>query len=317
MLNILIAGELHPAGLKIINQNSKYSVDYLKEVSNKNFLPYLKNADAMIVRTQTLNKNHIEKAMKLKIVSRHGVGYDNIDHYELKKRKIPLTIVGDVNSTSVSEHTMMLIVSVFKKIILADFSTRNSFWDYRNNYEPRELYSKNLLIVGFGRIGKKLGRLANAFGMNIFVYDPYIDNNFEEYEIQYFQDLKTAFQSADCISLNLPKVEKPIITRENSKYLKHGVIIVNTARGGLIEDNVLLDGIQKGTIAGVGLDVFDNEPLEKNHSLFKYKQVVFTPHQAGLSQESAERMSIKSIQNILDYFDGTLDESLVVNGVHL
>ena len=145
----------------------------------------------------------------------------------------------------------------------------------------------------------------------------YINNNFEEYEIQYFQDLKTAFQSADCISLNLPKVEKPIITRENSKYLKHGVIIVNTARGGLIEDNVLLDGIQKGTIAGVGLDVFDNEPLEKNHSLFKYKQVVFTPHQAGLSQESAERMSIKSIQNILDYFDGTLDESLVVNGVHL
>ena len=112
MLNILIAGELHPAGLKIINQNSKYSVDYLKEVSNKNFLPYLKNADAMIVRTQTLNKNHIEKAKKLKIVSRHGVGYDNIDHYELKKRKIPLTIVGDVNSTSVSEHTMMLIVSV-------------------------------------------------------------------------------------------------------------------------------------------------------------------------------------------------------------
>ena len=79
-----------------------------------------------------------------------------------------------MNSTSVSEHTMMLIISVFKKIILADFSTRNSFWDYRNNYEPRELYSKNLLIVGFGRIGKKLGRLANAFGMNIFVYDPYI-----------------------------------------------------------------------------------------------------------------------------------------------
>ena len=200
---------------------------------------------------------------------------------------------------------------------MADFSTRNSLWDYRNNYEPRELYGKNLLIVGFGRIGKKLGRLASAFGMNIFVYDPYIGNNFEEYEIQYFKDLKTAFQSADCISLNLPKVEKPIITRENSKYLKHGVIIVNTARGGLIEDNVLLDGIQKGTISGVGLDVFDNEPLEKNHSLFKYKQVVFTPHQAGLSQESAERMSIKSIRNILDYFDGSLDENLVVNGVIL
>ena len=96
--------------------------------------------------------------------------------------------------------------------------------------------------------------------------------------------MKTAFQSADCISLNLPKVEKTYYYhRQNSKYLKHGVIIVNTARR-LIEDNVLLDGIQKGTIAGVGLDVFDNEPLEKNHSLFKYKQVVFTPHQAGLSR---------------------------------
>ena len=113
MPNILIAGELHPSGLEIIKQNPKYSIDYLKEVSNENFLPYLKNADALIIRTQTL-KNHIEKAKKLKIVSRHGVGYDNVDYQELKKRNIPLTIVGDVNSTSVSEHTMMLIASVFK-----------------------------------------------------------------------------------------------------------------------------------------------------------------------------------------------------------
>ena len=172
MPNILIAGELHPSGLEIIKQNPKYSIDYLKEVSNENFLPYLKNADALIIRTQTLKKNHIEKAKRLKIVSRHGVGYDNVDYQELKKRNIPLTIVGDVNSTSVSEHTMMLIISVFKKIILADFSTRNSLWNYRNNYEPRELYGKNLLIIGFGRIGKKLGKLAKAFGMNIHVYDP-------------------------------------------------------------------------------------------------------------------------------------------------
>ena len=317
MPNILIAGELHPSGLQIINQKSKYSIDYLKEVSNENFLPYLKNADAIIIRTQTLKKNHIEKAKKLKIVSRHGVGYDNIDYQELKKRNIPLTIVGDINSTSVSEHTMMLIISVFKKIILADFSTRNSLWNYRNNYEPRELYDKNLLIIGFGRIGKKLGKLAKAFGMNILVYDPFIEKKFNEYKIRYFQNLKTALSSADCISLNLPKVDKPIITKENSQYLKHGVIIINTARGALIEEKVLLDGIQKGRISGVGLDVFDNEPIEKNHFLFKYKQVIFTPHQAGLSQEAAERMSIKSIKNILDYYDGSLDASLIVNGVKI
>ena len=317
MPNILIAGELHPSGLEIIKQNPKYSIDYLKEVSNENFLPYLKNADALIIRTQTLKKNHIEKAKKLKIVSRHGVGYDNVDYQELKKRNIPLTIVGDVNSTSVSEHTMMLIISVFKKIILADFSTRNSLWNYRNNYEPRELYGKNLLIIGFGRIGKKLGKLAKAFGMNIHVYDPYIENKFDEYEIRYFQNLTTALCNADCISLNLPKVDKPIITKENSQYLKHGVVIINTARGELIEEKVLKDGIQEGIISGVGLDVFDSEPVEKNHFLFKYKQVIFTPHQAGLSQEAAERMSIKSINNILDYYDGSLDSSLIVNGVKI
>ena len=222
-----------------------------------------------------------------------------------------------MNSTSVSEHTMMLIISVFKKIILADFSTRNSLWNYRNNYEPRELYGKNLLIIGFGRIGKKLGKLAKAFGMNIHVYDPYIENKFDEYEIRHFQNLTTALCNADCISLNLPKVDKPIITKENSQYLKHGVVIINTARGELIEEKVLQDGIQKGLISGVGLDVFDSEPVEKNHFLFKYKQVIFTPHQAGLSQEAAQRMSIKSINNILDYYDGSLDSSLIVNGVKI
>ena len=147
MPNVLIAGELHPAGINFLKELNNYTFDYIKEVSDENFLPYLENADALLLRTQNFRKEEIEECKKLKIVSRHGVGFDSIDAIALKERNIPLAIVGDVNSTSVSEHTLMLILAVFKRVLLADEAVRESNWQYRDKYEPSELFSKNLLIA--------------------------------------------------------------------------------------------------------------------------------------------------------------------------
>ena len=316
MPNILIAGELHPAGIDFLKKRSNYTFDYIKEVSDENFLPYLENADALLLRTQRFRKEDIEQTNNLKIVSRHGVGFDSIDMKALRKKNIPLTIVGDVNSTSVSEHTIMLILAVFKRVLLADEAVRKSNWKYRDNYEPTELFAKNLLIIGFGRIGQTVANLAKVFGMNISVYDPYISTKSVSKEVRYWDSLEEAISEADCISLNLPKVESPVISQETAKYLKPGVVLINTARGGLIDLDVLKKGIQSGLIAGAGLDVFDDEPPDQNMILKDYKQVILTPHQAGLSRESARRMSMKSVQNILDFFDGKLDKELIVNGVN-
>ena len=132
-----------------------------------------------------------------------------------------------------------------------------------------------------------------------------------------YEPLEEAFGVSDCISLNLPKVEKPIISQKTAKYLKPGVVIINTARGGLIDLNTLKEGLQSGVIAGAGLDVFDSEPPDQKMILKDFRQVILTPHQAGLSAESAKRMSLKSVQNIIDFFNGNLDSNLVVNGVTL
>ena len=316
MPNILIAGELHTSGIDFLETLSDYTFDYVKKVSNESFLPYLENADALVLRTQQFNAEDIQKSKNLKIVSRHGVGFDSVDIQALKERNIPLTIVGDVNSSAVSEHTMMLIMAVFKRILVADQAVRTFNWSYRDNYEPVELFGKNLLIVGYGRIGQKVAQLAEAFGMNINIYDPYILAKIPK-EYKYFSCLEEALGISDCISLNLPKVEKPIISQKNAKYLKPGVVIINTARGGLIDLNTLKEGLQSGVIAGAGLDVFDSEPPDQNMILNEFRQVILTPHQAGLSAESAKRMSLKSVQNIIDFFNGNLDSKLVVNGITL
>ena len=316
MPNILIAGELHTSGIDFLETLSDYTFDYVKKVSNESFLPYLENADALVLRTQQFNAEDIQKSKNLKIVSRHGVGFDSVDIQALKERNIPLTIVGDVNSSSVSEHTMMLIMAVFKRILVADQAVRTFNWSYRDKYEPVELFGKNLLIVGYGRVGQKVAQLAEAFGMNIYIYDPYILAKIPK-EYTYFSRLEEAFGISDCISLNLPKVEKPIISQKNAKYLKPGVVIINTARGGLIDLNTLKEGLQSGVIAGAGLDVFDSEPPDQNMILNEFRQVILTPHQAGLSAESAKRMSLKSVQNIIDFFNGNLDSKLVVNGITL
>ena len=188
---------------------------------------------------------------------------------------------------------------------MADFSTRNSLWNYRNNYEPRELYDKNLLIIGFGRIGKKLGKLAKAFGMNILVYDPFIEKKFNEYKIRYFQNLKTALSSADCISLNLTKVDKPIITKENSQYLKHGVIIINTARGGIINEIDLANAIRKKIIGGAGIDVASIEPPKKSHPYYKIinkENFLWTPDTAWASDRTLNLAIKQLISNIDSYY---------------
>jgi len=315
MWNILIAGELHPAGIDLLKERSNYTFDYVKEVSDENFLPYLDKADALLLRTQRFGKEEIAQSSNLKMVSRHGVGFDSVDAKALKERNIPLAIVGDVNSTSVSEHTLMLILAVFKRVLLADEAVRELNWKYRDNYEPSELFLKNLLIIGYGRIGQNVANLAQGFGMNISVYDPYISTNAVSKGIKCWDSLEEAISQADCISLNLPKVESPVISQDIVKHLKPGVVIINTARGSLIDLKVLTKGIESGLIAGAGLDVFDDEPPDQNMILKDYKQVILTPHQAGLSMESAKRMSMKSVQNILDFFEGKLDSNLIVNGV--
>jgi len=275
----------------------------------------LLEADALLIRTQPLPADFIHQAKKLKIVSRHGVGFDAVAIDALNARRIPLAIVGDVNSLTVAEHAMTLILATIKRLLRYDAASRGQRdWGYRNSLEAEEVTGKNLLIIGYGRIGRHLSNMARAFGMNIIVYDPYLKpEKAVDHSIRFEPILENALKIADVVSVHVPKTDGPIIGVEQLALMKPTSIVINTARGGVIDEAALIHALEAGQIAGAGIDVFDREPPLPNHPLAQFDQVILTPHSAGMTLQCAERMAVSSAKNIIDFFRGILNDSLVVN----
>jgi len=318
MPHILVAGKLHPSGLALLEAAEGVTFTYVEEISEASYQDHLALADAIVIRTQPMGAGSVAKASRLRVVSRHGVGYDAVDVAALTARHIPLYIVGDVNSVSVAEHAMMLILACVKRLIRSDRAVRQGHWGWRNNLEQGEVAGKTLLILGYGRIGRHLARMASAFGMQILAYDPWaLEHGWPDGPARPVATLEEGLKLADVISLNLPKADRPVLGPIELALMKPGVVIVNTARGGIIDEAALVDAMTSGQVGAAGLDVFDAEPPAPDHPLLAFDQVILTPHTAGLTTEAAERMAIASVQNILDFFAGRLDPALIVNAKFL
>jgi D-3-phosphoglycerate dehydrogenase len=226
--------------------------------------------------------------------------------------------VGDVNSVSVAEHAMMQILACAKQLIRSDCAVRHGPWGWRNKLEQGEVSGKTLLIIGYGRIGRNLAAMAAAFGMKISAYDPYLAaKGWPDGQVACASDLAMALAEADFVSVHIPKADRPIIGSVEIASMKRGAIIVNTARGGIVDEAALADALRSGHIAAAALDVFDAEPPAADHPLLAFDQVILTPHTAGLTAEAAERMAVSSVQNVLDFFAGRLDPALIVNAAAL
>ncbi|MBP9181913.1 MAG: hydroxyacid dehydrogenase [Fuscovulum sp.] len=313
MPHVLVAGKLHPAGLDLLRAAGGVTFDHVEEISEASYQPHLPQADALVIRTQPLTAASLARAPGLRIVSRHGVGYDAVDVDALTARGIPLCIVGDVNSSGVAEHAMMLILAATHRLIAADRATRAGNWAWRNGLQTREVAGKRLLIVGFGRIGQKLAALAGAFGMEVHAHDPYLPASAWPGLVRRAPDLGPALAQADAVSLHLPRADRPVLGAAELAALKPGAIVVNTARGGLLDEAALAAALRSGHLGGAGIEVFGAEPPGPDHPLFGLDQAVLTPHNAALTVECAERMAIASVQNVLDFLAGRLDPALVVN----
>jgi D-3-phosphoglycerate dehydrogenase / 2-oxoglutarate reductase len=314
MPHVLVAGKIHPSGVALLNGAPGVTYTLVEEVSEASYAPQMAMSDAVVIRTQPMSAPTIALAPNLKIVSRHGVGYDAVDVAALNARKIPLAIVGDVNSNSVAEHAMMLILAASHRLIRADQSIRSGNWGWRNRLEASEVAGKRLLIVGYGRIGRNLARMASAFGMEVVAHDPYLDKlGWPDGDVAPVTNLADGLASADIISLHVPKPDRPVLGQEEFAAMKKGAIIINTARGGLVDELALADALKSGQVGAIGFDVFDDEPPAKDHPLIGFDQAILTPHNAALTVECGERMAIQSVQNVLDFFAGKLDSSLIVN----
>lgn len=311
---ILIAGKLHPAGLSLLEAAPGVTFTHVEDISEASYQPHLAEADAIVIRTQPLSAASVAKARRLKVVSRHGVGYDAVDVAALNARNIPLCIVGDVNSVSVAEHAMMLILACAKQLIRSDRAVRTGPWGWRNTLEQGEVAGKRLLILGYGRIGRHLAKMAAGFGMQIAAYDPYLSaKGWPDGPVAQVADLAQGLAWANVVSVHIPKADGPILGAAQLALMPRGSIVINTARGGIVDEASLADAVRSGQIAAAGLDVFDAEPPAPDHPLLAFDQVILTPHTAGLTREAAKRMAIASVQNVLDYFAGHLDPTLIVN----
>lgn len=317
MTHILVAGKLHSVGVEKLNslRNRGLKVTYIEEVDEPSYAKHIQTADALIIRTQPLSAATINKAKNLKVVSRHGVGYDAIDLRALNARGIPLTIVSDVNSVSVAEQAMMQLLAGAKQVIRADKAVRDpTKWDWRNQLQQREISEKNLLIIGYGRAGRKLARMAAGFYMNIRVFDPYLQShNLTGEPVKFIETLSEGLFWADCISLHVPPGTTPLLGENEFAEMKPGMIIANTARGGVICERSLSSALKTGQVHAAGVDVFETEPPSIDTAHLYPDNAILSPHIAGLTEEASERMAISCIENALGVLDRTIDPDLVVN----
>jgi D-3-phosphoglycerate dehydrogenase len=315
MARVLVVGKLHENGMKLLESRSGLEIEQQLAPGEPEMRKAAARADAILIRTARLSAEAIAGAKSLRIVARHGVGYDNIDIAALNARKIPLALVGNVNAPSVAEHTMFLLLAAMKQAIAYDRATREGRWSLRDSLAAADVIGKTLLIVGLGRIGREVATRAKAFGMKIVAYDPLLAAPPAGIEAELVPDLDQAVREADAISLHLPLSEGTtnLFSRERIGLMKRSAVLVCAARGGLIDEEALADALRAGRIRAAGLDVFAEEPPSARHPLLALDNVVLSPHSAALTQECAERMATISAQNCLDGLDGRLNRDLIVN----
>lgn len=318
MPHVLIAGygSLHPQGLAVLESRADITHETIPNPDAAQFLEKLPQADALLIRTAPLPAEVLKVAERLRIVSRHGVGYDNVPVAVLTERGIPLTIIDSVTALSVAEHALYLMLAVAKSCLSHDRAVREGRWNFRNTHAAWELSGRTLLLLGFGRIAREVTRRAQAFGMRVLAFDPYVDAQaMRSSGVEKVDDWRAALNEADVISLHLPRtpeMENAIGAAELAS-MKSTAVIINTARGGLIDEAALVQALRNGQIGGAGLDTFDVEPLAKDHPLLQLDNVVLSPHTAALTQEGMARMSISAAENVVAGLEGRLDPRLVVN----
>ncbi len=313
MKKILIIQPIHQEGIKLLQNNSEYEFEVVENIEINFLKNKIKNCDGVSIRTAKLSGEVIEAANNLKIISRHGVGYDNIDLKVSKQKNITLAITATANAVAVAEHVMFMILNISKRGNMYDDTVKSGKFNERNKLPKTvELWNKNILIAGFGRIGQALIKRCLGFEMNVFVYDPYVSKEFIEKEGgTKVEDLSETSKDMDAISLHIPlnNETKNIVNYELLKSMKKNCIIINAARGGIVNEVDLDRALNEDLIFGAGLDVFETEPPIENNPLLQNKKVFLSPHTAAFTEECMTRMGKETVQNIFDFFDGNLENS--------
>ncbi len=289
---------------------------YPATIGQVDLLPMLSDVAGIALSGTPYRKAEMDASPAMEVVARIGVGYDAVEVPALTARRVPLMVAGTANSTSVAEHAFHLMMALAKRSAALDAMVRKGRWGDRHDGLPMELAGKTVLIVGFGRIGTRSARRCLGFDMNVLIYDPYVSaEKITAAGCERVTDLDAALPRADFVSIHCPKNSETVgmFNAARFAHMKRGALIVNTARGGIIDEPALHAALTSGHLAGAGLDVFDVEPTPVNNTLLALDKVIASPHMAGVTTESVAGMAVVTAENILSVLDGKPNRDNVIN----
>lgn len=293
-------------GINILGAKG-YDLFTFKNYNHKSSTFKYAEYEALLVRGTSINRALIEKMHNLKIIARCGIGTDNIDIQAATDNNVLVCNVPDSNCISVAEYVIGMMISLARHINKSDHTLRNNNFNARQHYIGEVLKGKTVGIIGFGKIGQMVARkCSRGFDMKVLVFDPYIKNNISDEKVTLMRNRDDLLKKSDFVTLHLPFNPSlyHVINEETFKKMKKNSYIINCARGGLIDEGALVKAIKNGDISGAGIDVYEDEPPEVNHDLWRLENVVVTPHIAGSTSESLLSMTKGAAKEIVRVFEG-------------
>jgi D-3-phosphoglycerate dehydrogenase len=310
---ILLPNQIHPAGPDSLTDIADFEIVSDYGTNPEDLVPVIGDFDAIILRAAQLDRAVIEAADGLKVISKHGVGLDNVDIAAASERGIVVCNTPGVNSRTVAEGAISLLMATRRNLIQADEAVRSGNWDARADWDRfcrHTIENDTLGLFGFGDIAREAARMALGLGMDCVAYDPYIDDEDLLDGISRVSVKGDLFDRADVVSVHTPLTEEThhAIGSEELRKIDY---IVNTARGGVIDEEALREELENGDLITAGLDVLEQEPPAEGTPLLERDDVVLTPHFAGLSVESTYQMSVGAAENVRTVYDGDIPDSTV------
>jgi D-3-phosphoglycerate dehydrogenase / 2-oxoglutarate reductase len=314
---LLLPRTLARAGWDIVAaRDDVEATPYAPTIAAADLHALLPEVDGIGLALTRFGAPELAAAPRLKVVARVGVGFDTVDVPALTAQKIPLMTVGLANAPSVAEHAFALMLALAKRNAHHDGAVRAGTWRDQLGIFPVDLLDKTLLVIGFGRIGTRMARRALAFEMRVLVYDPYIPaDTIAAAGCVPVADLDAGMAAADMVSVHCPKSAETIdlIDAARLARMKPTAYLINTARGGIVNEPALALALATKKLAGAGIDVFEREPAALDHPLLALPNVIVSPHMAGLSVEALDRMAATTVRNILGVLDGAPAKENAVN----
>jgi D-3-phosphoglycerate dehydrogenase len=314
MGKILITEPIHEKGLSLLN--NKVEIVGPDEYSAKDLLKLVPELSGVIVRAFRLPEEAYKKGVNLKVISKHGTGVDNINIPLATEKGIIVTNTAGSNSNAVAEYTIALMMNISRRVCLSS----NIMYEVANGHSKRdllgnELASKRLGILGVGNIGSRIAyKCKQGLGMDVLGFDPYLNREqAEKIGITIIPDKDEILRQADYISLNLPLNEQThnYISLKELRLMKNTAYLINTSRGGIINEEDLALALNDGLLGGAAIDVLSSEPPKQDNPLLKARNILLTPHIAAQSEEAMVEMAVRSAQHLLDVLEGRKPDNIL------